>query len=140
MAEVHPTPEDALENPDVHYERRDVGVVWMLIGASSIFILAIIGLFVSLWFYNVVETRQIELDPTPLPLIELRPTPPGPRLQPNPIDQRTAEEDIAELRAREEELLNNYEWVNRESGIIRIPVEKAIDLLSDDMEIAEPDR
>jgi hypothetical protein len=140
MAELNRTTEEVLENPDVHYERRDIGVIWMTIGAISLFILTIIGLLVSLWFYNNVESRQVELDPTPLPLIELRPTPPPPRLQPNPIDQRTPAEDIAELRAREEELLNNYGWVNEESGIIRIPVEKAIELLSDDIEMTEPER
>lgn len=140
MAELNRATEEVLENPDVHYERRDIGVIWMIIGASSLFVLTIIGLLVAFWFNNRVESRQIELDPTPLPLIELRPTPPPPRLQPNPIDQRTPAEDIAELRAREEEMLNNYDWVDRESGIIRIPVEKAIELLSDDIEMAEPDR
>jgi hypothetical protein len=53
-------------------------------------------------------------------------------LQPNPLDQRTAEEDIATLRSHEEELLNNYGWVDREAGIVRIPIDQAIELLAED--------
>ena len=104
-----------------------------------IILLGLIGLGLSLLILNTMETRRSEAMPTPLPLIQLRPTPLPPRLQPNPLDQRTAEEDIAILRTREEELLSTYGWVDREAGIVRIPIDQAIELLAEDGS-AEPEQ
>jgi hypothetical protein len=121
-----------LINPEVSYERQDVGVSGLAIGAVLIVLFGLIGVGLSFFILNTMETRRSEIIPTPLPLIQLRPTPLPPRLQPNPLDQRTAEEDIATLRSHEEELLNNYGWVDREAGIVRIPIDQAIELLAED--------
>ena len=51
-------------------------------------------------------------------------TPPEPRLL---VDPRSA---LLELRAEEDALLNGYAWVNREAGIVHIPIERAIDVLA----------
>ena len=51
-------------------------------------------------------------------------TPPEPRLLVSP---RSA---LLELRAEEDALLHGYGWVNREAGIVRIPIERAIDVLA----------
>jgi len=51
-------------------------------------------------------------------------TPPEPRLL---VDPRSA---LLELRAEEDALLHGYAWVNREAGIVRIPIERAIDVLA----------
>ena len=46
---------------------------------------------------------------------------PEPRLQTDPPD------DLAKLRTREEKELNTYHWVDRDKGVIHVPIEKAID-------------
>ena len=46
--------------------------------------------------------------------------PPEPRLQSNP------QQDLSELRAKQESLLKGYGWVNKEAGIARIPIEEAM--------------
>jgi hypothetical protein len=51
-------------------------------------------------------------------------TPPEPRLL---VDPRSA---LLELRAEEDALLDGYAWVNREAGIVRIPVDRAIEILA----------
>ena len=48
--------------------------------------------------------------------------PPEPRLQTNP------REDLRLLRAHEDEVLNNYSWVDKSAGVVRIPIEEAIKL------------
>jgi hypothetical protein len=50
---------------------------------------------------------------------------PTPRLQTDDGNQ-----EIADLHAREDLLLNNYSWVDRSQGKIRIPIDKAIELLA----------
>jgi hypothetical protein len=48
--------------------------------------------------------------------------PPEPRLQTNP------RQDLADLRAKEDETLNSYGWVDRNAGVVRIPIDEAITL------------
>ena len=48
--------------------------------------------------------------------------PPEPRLQTNP------REDLRELRAKEDELLGSYGWVDKNAGVVRIPIEDAMKL------------
>lgn len=48
---------------------------------------------------------------------------------PKPAQQISPEEDLKEFRATQEKLLCSYGWVDREKGIVRIPVERAMDLV-----------
>ena len=47
--------------------------------------------------------------------------PPGPRLQTNP------REDLRELRAAEDAVLNSYGWLDKDNGIVRIPIDRAME-------------
>ncbi len=49
--------------------------------------------------------------------------PPGPLLQANP----TA--DMAAMRREEDQLLSTYGWVDRQQGVVRVPIDRAIDLV-----------
>lgn len=51
---------------------------------------------------------------------------PTPRLQ---IDD--GDEDIAEMHAREDLLLNHYSWIDRSSGKVRIPIARAMQILAE---------
>ncbi|MGA2085039.1 MAG: hypothetical protein ABSG60_05930 [Terracidiphilus sp.] len=50
---------------------------------------------------------------------------PTPRLQTD-----DGSEDIANLHTREELLLENYSWANQEQGKVRIPIERAMELIA----------
>jgi hypothetical protein len=50
---------------------------------------------------------------------------PTPRLQTDDGAQ-----DVADLHAREDLLLNNYSWVDQSQGKVRIPIERAMDLIA----------
>lgn len=63
-----------------------------------------------------------DLNP-PLPVAELADTIPPPRLQASPA------RDLALLEARTDIILNGYGWIDEEQGIVRIPVERAMELL-----------
>jgi hypothetical protein len=49
----------------------------------------------------------------------------SPALQANP------QEHLADFRASEDAELQSYGWVDRQRGIVRIPIEHAIDLISE---------
>jgi hypothetical protein len=50
------------------------------------------------------------------------------RLPPEPRLQVTPRQDLRDFRAREEELLNSYRWVDKNAGIVRIPIAEAMKL------------
>jgi len=51
---------------------------------------------------------------------------PTPRLQTD-----DGNEEIAEMHAREDLLLNNYSWVDRTSGKVRIPITRAMQIIAE---------
>ena len=51
--------------------------------------------------------------------------PPEPRLQWRPND------DLGKLRAEEDAKLHGYGWVEKDDGLARIPIERAIELLAE---------
>lgn len=50
--------------------------------------------------------------------------PPMPRLQPNPGAE------LVEFRAQQLEATTTYGWIDRDAGVVRIPVERAIEILA----------
>ena len=50
--------------------------------------------------------------------------PPAPQLEETPI------EDIQREREAEDKILNSYAWIDKSQGIVRIPIDQAIDLLA----------
>jgi hypothetical protein len=50
--------------------------------------------------------------------------PPEPRLEVNPAVQ------LQTLRAHEDHVLNSYAWVDQKAGTVRVPIDRAIDLLA----------
>lgn len=48
---------------------------------------------------------------------------------PTDPDAPTPEQRLAELRADEEQALTRYGWIDREQGIVRIPIDRAMEKL-----------
>lgn len=114
------------EPGEIRHELSDVhGRPVLVFGAvlSGLIVLALLGMWMMFRYYAAQETRE---GPPPSPLAGLRKPPPDPRLQ----TVSTLRQDLVEARAREEALLNRYDWVDRKSGVVRIPVERAIELLA----------
>jgi hypothetical protein len=65
-------------------------------------------------------------DPAPPALAEAREArvPPGPNLQPNPSA------DLAAFRAAEDAELATWAWVDREKAVVRVPVERALEIVA----------
>ena len=79
------------------------------------------------WMAVTFKHNEEARDRAPSPLAEARidPIPPGPRLQPTPP------RDMQELRARDQEALHTYGWVDRNQGVARIPIDRAIEIMAE---------
>ncbi len=58
-------------------------------------------------------------------MAEMTQTFPTPRVQTDDGNQ-----DVADLHAREDLLLDNYSWVDQSKGKVRIPIERAMELIA----------
>jgi hypothetical protein len=67
---------------------------------------------------------KTEAEPNPAsPFAETRQLPSGPQLQVNP------REDWLKFHAAQQQALESYAWENRQTGTVRVPIERAMDLL-----------
>ena len=108
------------------YETRDVRVSFMARVVFGLFMLTLIGMGVSWWFQSAESRRFQAADRPPSPLAETLPAqPPEPRLQVLPAA------DLTRIRAQEEAALNSYAWIDSKSGLVRIPIERAIELVAE---------
>ena len=127
MADLHREKRDNpehLAHPDVRHEESDVNIRAILgFGAGLIVVAAVVHLLIYVLFgyFNGREGVQSPAD-YPLAAAQGHREPPEPRLQTNP------RQDLADLRAKEDELLASYGWVDRNAGVVRIPIDAAMRL------------
>jgi hypothetical protein len=122
------------------FERRDISsgvVLWFLVGLA---VAGVIITFAVNGFYHYLQARS-EAEQTPVsPLVTNAPKDtrhlptdykdylkqnfPSPQLE---IDERT---QLDQIRLKEEETLATYGWVDQKAGVVRIPIERAMDLIA----------
>ncbi len=123
MADLH-HPHAGAGNPEVHHEESDVNIR-AIFGFAGVLVVATGFVLVLMWLllrsFEAREAQQAQ-PMYPLAAEQENRVPPEPRLQTNP------REDLADLRAREDALLHSYGWVDRNAGVVRIPIDDAIKL------------
>jgi hypothetical protein len=108
----------------VRHERSDVNVKAILgVGAGlagiTLALAGVVWLLVVFLSNRAADTAPMEF---PLAASHEQRLPPEPRLQTNP------REDLAALRQSEERLLRSYGWVDKDAGVVRIPIDEAMKL------------
>ena len=108
------------------HERRDASPGWifgivLFLLVSGLIIHGIVAAFLSVLKRGATTTDAWR--PGLHPGINAPALPAFPKLQLSPPM------DLQAFRAREEQELTNYGWVNRSSGVVRIPIERAMDLV-----------
>lgn len=104
------------------HETVDADVRSLVRWGIGVFALLASGLLVSVVVFRYFVTHQ-GLGPPASPFQNVRALPPAPRLQVTPAA------DLSHYLNQEKETLDTYGWVDRKSGIVRIPVDRAMELL-----------
>jgi hypothetical protein len=113
----HPEPGGAFD--------REIGlgaIVWSGVGVAVMCAVAFALLWGLVHEFRATEAKR-DVPMTPLVQEGLHRQPPEPRLLAIP------ENDLQAMRTAEEALLHSYGWLNDEHTTVRIPVERAMDLL-----------
>jgi hypothetical protein len=107
------------------HETSDVSIgaiVKFGIGLAAVVLLV----HLATWgLFRVMDAREEKRDRPLPPLVAaaLRRTPPGPRLEPDALSPRRR------MQAEENAALTTYGWVDRDAGIVRMPIERAMEIL-----------
>src|SRR5215813_221615 len=96
-----------------------------------------VGLFLVVTFIALLvgglllyfDARKAREAPPPSPLATGVRLPPEPRLQGAPGSAGSPSEDIRRFREQEDQMLDSYGWIDRQNGVIRIPIEQAKKLI-----------
>lgn len=135
--------DDDLFNAETHHESSDVpisGLLWFIVA----FVVAlVVGYFVILGFYNaLVKVEQKRMDPPQTavarpanadvpqnqPLLEPFPRADG---KGTVLPQtNTPVTNLQSLREREKQVLTTYGWVDKQHGVVRLPIDNAKALLA----------
>jgi hypothetical protein len=100
------------------------GAVWLTVGIVVMTVLSMAGMRL-LFGYFAEREAQGQAARTTLVPTEKHPLPAEPRLQATPVL------DLNEFRAQEEAALRGYGWVDRKAGKVRIPIDRAVDLVAE---------
>lgn len=110
--------------PGATYEHTDatIGIIvkflfWLVVSAVAIHIG--LGLMYALLIDRAMETGQLRY---PLAAAQGERLPPAPRLQQNPRNE------LYDYRRDEQGLLEGYGWMNKDEGVVHIPIEEAMRL------------
>jgi hypothetical protein len=111
-------------NPEVVHEESDVNVRAIFAFGAGLLVIGIV-VQVLLWLLMNYYTKQAAQVPRNFPLSAdyQQQAPPEPRLQIHP------QQDLRDLRAREDAILHGYGWVDKNTGVARIPIEEAMKIV-----------
>lgn len=113
-----------VDSVDAGHELRDLSPKAIALFALSLAILLVLVVLVTYFLHEHYLTVQVRTQAPPSPLSAAREPTPEPRLAVTPG------EDLKALRAAEDSLLKSYAWIDRQQGIVRIPIDRAIELLA----------
>ena len=109
------------QDPHAGHETTDINV-WAVgkfaIGLVIVCVVSLLLLFGLLKFFQSREETSVANTVEPV------------KLFPEPQLQKTEILDLKALHAEEDKLLNGYAWVDPKQGIVRIPVDRAIEVLA----------
>lgn len=116
-----------LNDPEMRHEHRDVNI-WAVGKVGIALILTTIAslvLMAGMFRYLEVRENAAQIPPasTTTPPNALPP-------EPNLMFNQNEHVNLEEIRAAEEKDIDNYGWVDKEHGVVRLPINRAMDLVA----------
>lgn len=124
---------DQDEIPQLHttaahvHEGSDVSIKSLGIFLAGLAITMVVTGAIVVWLFDVFLKEAEEADVSPSPLAEAgEPAPP-----PGPLLQVAERLDLRLHRESQEKLIQEPAWIDRDRGVVRIPIERAIELTAE---------
>jgi hypothetical protein len=122
-------------NPELEFEHQDLrprAVYAFLIGLA---LMGVLVFFVVWGLYDIIDAYQERHQPAPNPLVKSEADtrivePKTIESFPQPRLERNERLEINDFRLHEEQTLYSYGWVDRDTGLVRIPIDRAMELVA----------
>lgn len=134
--------QDGIVNPETHHEKSDVDVralLWFVVIFIGFAIVSHVLLYVMFKFYVELAKGSTNSRLTMIARPADAAIPQQPRLQPFPTkdprgtmltpNSMTPPVDMEQMRATEEQALHEPGWVDKQKGIVRVPIDVAKQLV-----------
>lgn len=125
---MQPAPSQVADDPDFAesvergYEIRDWDTRYIVAFGIAMLIAAIVIHVAIWWMLEGFAGRSLSLG------IQIPPALVTPREAPGPGVDAAPVEQLQEMREGERELLTGYGWIDRDAGVVRIPIDRAMEL------------
>jgi hypothetical protein len=113
------------QNPNPDYQDRDIKLKPLLVG---LLILALVTVFAVVSMYGLLLLFRADADRDYEPKSAVaagRDLPGGPLLQVVPSEELAAHREVERL------FLEQYQWIDPEAGVARIPIDRAMAILAE---------
>jgi hypothetical protein len=105
------------------HETKDASILGIVVTGVGLAIGAALALAIVYGIFHFLSTQQITTaPPNPMAETNVQQFPPAPRIAEHP------DAEIKDLHAKEDSLLSTYGWTNKTAGVVRIPIDRAIEL------------
>lgn len=109
--------------PAEGHEESDASIPGIALTAAGLAVtVALVYLLVSGIFWYLAEHPLSTPRPNPMAETNQQQFPPQPRLEVHPTIE------IQELRSDEDKILSTYGWTDKEKGVVRVPIDRAMEL------------
>lgn len=126
----HLDPRD-IRNPHTRYERRTFNVRLVLLSMAAMVVGGVLIHFFVAGVWALLDSQSRAADRGQKPMLSGMQFPgEPPRLPPEPRLQPDAVSDLHKMRDAEDNVLQTYGWVDKNAGVVRIPVARALDLIA----------
>jgi hypothetical protein len=121
---------------DKGFERQDLSAHGVFAFLISLAVGGVLVYFVVWGLYDFMDARQRSHQPQQSPLVKQVETdtrivsPDEITRFPQPRLERNERVEIKDFRLKEEQTLNSYGWVDEKAGVVRIPIERAMQLVA----------
>jgi hypothetical protein len=105
------------------YEKSDAsprGLLHFALAMAAILVILALSL---IWLFKHYQKTENPGAFIAAPFTGVEPVPPAPRVQPDPSA------DMRSYLQSQQSLLNSYAWIDRQNGIVRLPIDRAMELL-----------
>jgi hypothetical protein len=121
---------------EMDFEREDLTPKPILIFLGSLAVGCVLVYFILRGMYSYLDSYQNHHQPAQSPLVQqttvdTRIVSPGDITRfPQPRLEDDERREINDFREQEEQTLNSYGWVDQQAGVVRIPIDRAMQLMA----------
>lgn len=123
-------------NDEAEFEREDLGAKPVILFLVGLTVGCLLVALVLRGMYSFLDAKEARHQPAPNPLVQqttkdVRAVTPGDITKfPQPRLETNEPREITSFRVQEEQTLHSYGWVDQSAGVVRIPIDRAMELLA----------